>query len=283
MADPARLVAGITSVASLPTIFTRLNDAINDPRSTTQELSRIINEDTAISARILRVANSALYNFPSRIDTISQAIMVIGVNQLRDLVLACSVTKLFKDLPENVINMELFWRHSLACGVAARIVAGLRRETNVERFFVAGLLHDIGRLVLFSERGRQMVEAIDVARSQKELLFRMEKEVFGFDHAAVGGELLRVWKLPVRLVEAVSGHHRPGLAKQFPVEAAVVHLADVMTNALGLGTSGEQYVPPLNRQSWEQLALSADLLPKAMEQTLVQFDDAVKFILNDQK
>ena len=277
--DPAMLVRGVINVASLPTIYTKLSEAIADPRKNNKDFTKIINEDTAMAARLLRIANSALYNFPSKVDTVTHAITIIGTNQLRDLVLACSVIKLFQNVPEDLCTMESFWRHSVACGVCARVLAGLRREQNVERFFVAGLLHDIGRLIMFSELSQQMNEAYLYRKEQRCLLFQAEREIAGFDHATLGGLLLKAWQLPARLEEAVTFHHAPHKAKKFPQDAAILHVADILAHALQLGSAGENCVPPLAPNAWEQIDLPISVIGTVMGKAQIQYNDAVSFIL----
>lgn len=279
--DPALIVRGLTKVASLPTIFVKLDEAINSPRSTNKDLARIISEDTAMAARLLRIANSAMYNFPANIDTVSHAITVIGINQLRDLVLACSVIRMFDNLPKTLVSMESFWRHSIGCGIAARVLAGLRREANVERYFVTGLLHDIGRLIMFTELLNEYPVVFAERENSSELLFKVEQKLLDFDHAKLGGLLLQAWQLPERLAEAVACHHAPSKAKKFPIEAAVIHVADVIANALRLGSSGEKYVPPVNEQAWETTALPSTAIAAVVEQLEVQYNDAITFILGN--
>ncbi|VAW84820.1 hypothetical protein MNBD_GAMMA16-2314 [hydrothermal vent metagenome] len=278
--DPGRVIRGITKVASLPTIFVKLDEAMGNPRSTNKNYAAIINEDTAMTARLLRIANSALYNFPAKIETISHAITIIGTQQLRDLVLACSVIKMFENIPEEEVSMELFWRHSIAVGVTARILAGMRRENNVERFLIAGLLHDIGRLILFTEMTKQMQYVVKEAQETQQILFKVEKEVLGFDHAKLGGLLLKTWQLPDRLIDAVQYHHAPMRSKTYPIEASTIHLADIIVNALQLGTAGEHLVPPLNNNAWKQLNLEEDVLFTLKERLFIQYNDAVNFILS---
>jgi HD-like signal output (HDOD) protein len=148
-AIPGRLIQAVKDVPSLPAAFSRLNTAVEDPRCTTRDIETIVREDAPLSGRLLRLANSAYFGFPGRVDTIARAITLVGTRQLRDLVLATSVIDMFKGVPTAHITMESYWQHSVACGLAARILASLRREPNPEQFFVAGLLHDIGRLIMY--------------------------------------------------------------------------------------------------------------------------------------
>jgi HD-like signal output (HDOD) protein len=189
---------------SLPIIFNRLNEAVNNPRMSIADIGRIISEDVGLSARLLKIANSALYGFPAKIDTISRAVTIIGTQQLRDLALATVVLKIFKGIPPHLIHLEKFWLHSIACGITARILATYRRESNVERFFVAGMLHDVGRLLLCLKCPESMQECLMRAHEGGSTLVEVEKEVLGTDHAAVGGALVRHWSLPPSLEEVVT-------------------------------------------------------------------------------
>ncbi len=279
VASPRDLLRGYVEISSLPMIHLRLDEAINNPRKSMADIAKIIREDPGLTARLLRIVNSAFYNFPSRVETISQAVTIIGTQQLGALALATSVMQLFKGLPEGFVSMDSFWRHSVGCGLAARVLATLRRETNAERHFVAGVLHDIGRLVMFTKAVDVSREALTGARDGKKLLYDAERETFGFTHAVVGGVLLQTWKLPASLEEVVMFHHNPKAATKYPVEAAVIHVADIIAHAMELGGNGEQYVPPLDGEAWDKLGLPASALLTVMEQVERQFVDAVQIIL----
>ncbi len=279
--DAASLVASASEFAILPTVYFKVDEAINDPCKSNHHLSQIINEDAVLAAKLLRIANSALFNFPSRIDTISRAITVIGTQQLRDMVLSCSVIKTFNHLPADLVDMDSFWRHSMATAVAARLLATYCKELNVERYFVAGLLHDIGQLVLFSEIPDLICEVIQKARSMQLLLQDVELDMVGFTHADVGALLMKSWQLPECLEETVGYHHMPDSAKVSIKEVAIVHVADLMTTALQLGRSGEFYAPELNNEAWQSLGLSANVIPLIIQQLERQYQDAIRYILSD--
>ena len=273
------IVKSTLQVASLPTIYTKIEEAINSPHCSNQYLVDILSEDTALSAKLLRLANSAMFNFPSKIDSVSQAITIIGTQQLRALVLASSVMTMFKDIPEELINMESFWRHSVACAVCARVIASLRRAANIEYFFLAGLLHDIGRLVMFKEIPVEMSQAMQQAKSSEKLLFITEKELLGFTHAKLGGMLLKEWKLPTQLIESTAFHHTPRSSNEFKDEVAVVHVADIIANSMQLGSSGEHLVPTLDNQSWERIGLPDSIITTVLAELQKQYNIAVEFVL----
>ena len=278
MTEARDLMKGTLEIPSLPMIFTRIDEAVNNPRSSLADIGRVISEDSSLTARLLKIVNSAFYSFPSKIETISRAVTVVGTQQLRDLALATSVMKLFQGIPPDLINMEAFWKHSIACGVAARVLAAHKREANIERFFVAGILHDIGRLVLCMKDPDWMRSALGRCHASGELLYKVENEELGFDHASLGRVLLENWKLPASLVETVAYHHNPEAAARFPIEAAVVHLADIIAHAMQLGSSGERFVPPLSPLAWERAGMSAGQLPAAIEQIDRQYREAVEWM-----
>jgi len=279
--SPEALIAGDARVSSLPTIYTRLNEAIGQPRTPLSQIADIISEDAGLTARLLRLINSAFYGFPSRIETVSRAVMVVGAQQISDLAFATSVIRLFDGIDPGLVNMESFWKHSLACGVAARVLAAYRREANVERFFVAGVLHDIGRLVIYQKLPTEARDALARGATEAELLHAAERTVIGYDHAAVGRALLHAWKLPPSLQEVVAYHHAPREARRFPDETAIVHVADVIAHTLRLGNSGERFVPPLDGDAWDRVGLPASRLSAVADEVDRQFGESVAMIRPD--
>lgn len=274
-----QIIQRVSQVASLPQIFLKVEEVLEDPDSDAGDLARVIEGDPALTARLLRLVNSPIYGLAAKIEEVPSAVAVMGIAQLRELVLACSVLNAFNRLSDDVLDMELFWRHSIACGVLARGFAMQKKEANVERFLVAGLLHDIGRLVLITERPQKMVEALATARAQRALLFQVEQDQLGFTHAELGGQLLRHWALSERLVESTGWHHAPADAEKFPLDAAIVHVADVVVNGLAMGCSGETLVPALDPDAWNTLGLTVAELDQAVDTLQQQYRDAVAFIL----
>lgn len=270
----------ISDIPSLPILYIRLDETINHPRSSIADISAIISEDQGLTAKILKLANSPLFGHFGKIDTISRAVTILGVQQLRDLSLAVSVMGMFKNVTDYPLVMEQFWRHSIACGLAARALATSQRESNLERYFVAGILHDIGRLAFVLRIPDQYKALIEQSRRDNRLLLTIEQEQLGFDHAMLAGALLREWKLPLRVSEPVEYHHRFARAAHHPKDAALLHLADIIAHALQLGESGEIAVPPLDAEAWNQLEISTALLEPVIKQIEPQYV-ALTQILND--
>lgn len=277
-----RLVDETETVYSLPFFYDRLNEAINHPRSSVGDISRIITEDQGLTARLLKLANSPMFGYHARVDSITKAVTIIGTQQLRDLALAASVMGIFKGIPEELMNMTSFWKHSIACGIVARALATWRRELNVERFFVAGILHDVGQLVMCTSIPDTVREMLVESREREALHFVTERGRLGFDHAAVGGALLKKWKIPPTVAEPVTCHHRPAAAEQFPQETALIHVADVICQGLEFGFSGEWYVPPLDPAAWERLGMPVSTLGTILKQAEPQLEETFAILAEGQ-
>lgn len=275
---PQDLIEASPELGSPPMVYNRLMEVINHPRGGAGDVANVIRQDTALTARLLRLVNSAFFSFPKKIETVSQAVSVVGTSQVRDLSLATSITGLFENVPKDLIDVEGFWKHSLACGVAARVIAGLRNEGNVERFFVAGILHDVGRLVLLLRAPEVAREILDHALEKDLLLLEAETAVTGFDHARVGTVLMKHWSMPDVLQDALGYHHMPTKADRYPVEAATLHVADILAHALQIGGSGERYVPSISAGGWTKLGIDAGGIGFAIEEIDRQYSASVHLL-----
>ena len=281
LSSPRDFITEDETIFSLPKNYFQLQEALNDPDKTFQDIGDIISCDPALTARLLKIVNSPFFGFPSGIETISHAISIIGMNQLTDLALATLVIYQFQGIPNSLFNMQKFWRHSMACGVAARSIAEFRGEKNVERFYLAGILHDIGQLVILKKEPALARDAFFRSKEQQENIYQSERELMGFDHADVGGELLKAWELPPRLVEAVAFHHQPQAAKRYPFEAAVIHTSDYIVHVLKVGSDAEFSEPQLYSKSWDIIGLDADDFEFMKDKVKRQYEDLVRMFFGD--
>jgi len=272
--DARSLVASAAPLASLPAVYDRLSQALKNPKVSATKIAEIISEDASLVARLLRLVNSPFYGFHGRIETVSHAVGLVGTDQISELALATCVLRMFRGIPAQLIDMNAFWLHGLATGVAARVIGMRRGETNVERLFVAGILHDVGRLVMYQGLP-DIACGILSHRPDDELMVETERKLLGFDHADVGGELLLAWNLPDSLVAAAAFHHRPDLDPSAPMASATIHLADLVVHSLEVGNSGEPHVPPLNPEAWERLGLPLSALSSILEQTQFELRETV--------
>jgi len=265
--SPDTLISKSLELVSPPTTYTQLQALVHSDNASTDDISSIINTDPALTTRLLKVVNSPYYGFPSQISTISRAITIIGTNELVQLVLATSVINAFKGIPENLIKMDEFWQHSIACAVTASLIAKQCKLPATEHFFIAGLLQNIGSLVIYQTVPELAREAISSAQFGQEILYKAEQRVLGFDHADAGAALAQNWRLPESLIDVIRYHHTPSKATQYLTEAAVVHLADIMVTSTGIfGHSGDKHVPPLDSAAWTHLGLDEQQVPTIMRQ-----------------
>jgi len=245
-------------------IITQIERALNDPATTLDSLADIIEKDPALAARLLKLGNSAYFAFPQRLETVADAIRLIGIQQVQDLIQAARVVDAFQGISKELVSMESFWKHSLGCGIGARTLALARQTAHPEKMFLAGLLHDLGRLVLFSQAPEKAKEIFNLRKQRRMLLREAEQAVLNFDHARIGEELMRHWHYPPNLVQAVAYHHQPMAADVYATESSIVHVADYLVNAMQMGSSGERFVPPLNLNAWERVGLPIDRVESVM-------------------
>ncbi len=271
----SRLISKVKDIVSLPDIYQKLMEVIDNPLSSAADVADVISCDPGLTARLLRIVNSAFYSFPSKIDTVSRGVTILGTKELCDLALATSVINMFDGALSGLVDMNLFWNHSMGCGVFARKLALLRHEPNAERFFVMGILHDIGRLILLSHAPDIVRATIMRASLSRNALYVIEEQMLNFSHADVGAALLKAWRLPASHQEAVAFHHKPSKSRRFKLEAAIIHVADILATATTMGSSGNALVPGLVPGAWEQLEID----PSALTRIAQEADNEVRDLL----
>lgn len=274
------VLAAETSLTSLPDIYARIVEAIKSPRSSAAYIADVISKDVSLSAKLLQLVNGPFYGFPQKIDTLSRAVAIVGSNHLSNLALGISVSSLFSAIPTGVMDMTSFWRHSVACGTIARLLSGQVNGRNEERFFVAGLLHDIGRLVMLKHSPERYLTVMRRMATQEESICKAEREVWGFDHAELAGQLLRQWKFPAVLEATISLHHDP-IRSGALLEPAFVHLADIIAHAMGFAAE-RNYVPPLSPKAWDAVRLPVSALSLVILQMDHQLDEIMRIFCQDE-
>lgn len=241
-----QLVNKSDDLGSLPDVCIRLNAGIDDPHFSAKDLADILMLDTALSSTLLKIVNSAFYSFTTPIDTITRAITVVGITDLRNLVFAASAVGAFKNIASDLVDMNDFWIHSLYTAVSARCLAKHYSVLHPERLFVMGLLHDVGRLLMYHHMPKESSDVLMMTDNDATLVADAEKEVFGFTHAQVGAALLKKWRLPETIVEAVEHHHSYIKTGKSAFEANIIFLSNQMTAVLERGASVEGLMDELN-------------------------------------
>jgi putative nucleotidyltransferase with HDIG domain len=255
----------------VPSIVLEMNEVISNPLSTADQMAQVINKSPSLTAQLLRIVNSSFYGLPSPVDRVSLAVTLIGTRELSALALGISIMSLFKKIPGRLLNMQLFLQHSLACGIVSRLLAAHKAMRQTEQMFTSGLLHDIGRLVTFIHFPEDILSCMGHAARTGVSLVAAEKDQFGCHHGHIGKYMLHQWRLPLSFENNVCFHHEPADAPD-PAAAALIHVADLLVNALGIGSSGERCVPPLDPHAWEAAGLSPDGFETVVQQAVHQFN-----------
>lgn len=228
MTTPQELVACIEKLASLPAVYYRIRDLLNDPDSSVQELADAVSSDPAITARVLGVVNSVLYGFAGKIDTVGRAVNLMGMQQVHDLVLSTAVIGAFAGIQPTRLNMTRFWQECVFRGLAARTAARQLGLGDPERMFVEGLLADIGHLVMFQADPDNAEIARDTAIRKEIPLHEAEADIVGCNYAEVGAALAGAWHLPSSFATAIGAQLMPALGGPHVTEAALLHLANLI-------------------------------------------------------
>jgi putative nucleotidyltransferase with HDIG domain len=252
---------------------------VNNPKSSAKDLARVITDDQVLTARLLKLVNSSFYGFPQRISTVTAAIVLLGFDAIRNLLLTTSVFDLFAGKPKDgQLNREQFWDHSLGCAVGAKVIGNTLRHDKVEELFVSGLLHDIGKIVEMMFLPKDFARVAELVEKENLLIVDAETKVLGFSHAEIGQLLAERWNLPPKLVSVIACHHQPASGGRFMLESAIIHLADIFTRALNIGSGGDAKIPPLESSAWERLALGTRDIDPIMETMLSEFQDLARFM-----
>lgn len=253
----------------MPSTAFELNEIVEDPTASVHSIAEVVNKSPSLATLLLRIVNSSFYGFPSKINDISRAVTIIGTREITGLALGLSIVKSFKDIPEDILDMSSFLRHSIACGIMSRVLAANKNIQQTEQMFVSGLLHDIGRLIIYQYFPDQAKALLNLTSTSDKLLYQQENSLFGGNHTLIGKYLLKTWKLPLELENNIFFHHKPSEAHD-PIKAAIIHLADIMVNALRLGSSGERFVPTFDDKAWDNLDISPSILETIVRHTIHQ-------------
>lgn len=281
--DIQNLVNNVNNLVSLPEIALRVNEMVNDPDSNAENIAKVIAQDPGLSARLLKIANSPFYGLSTEVDSIPRAVTILGTQRIRDLVLSTTATHAFDGIPNELIDMQDFWHHSLYCGLLAQMLAKKSKKVKADSMFIAGLLHDVGQLIMFNQLPEKSHEALLILMEGSEDLdtYQAEQHVFGFDHTQVGFELLKKWHLSPLLQECIAFHHEPAKAKDFPAEASLINIANAVAvvaefNDTSVDDSDE--IPRIDPDSWEKAGISKDDLTGAINEVNEEIAEIEKIL-----
>lgn len=272
------VVKQLRDLPSLSAVVVELLSSIDDEDIDVHALGNKIALDQSLTAKTLRLANSSFYGMSSKVTSIHQAIAVLGFHSIRTLVTACAVTGGFPASPGSNFDFKSFWRHSVGTAVCAKILAA-QRKLNPDAAFTAGLLHDIGTLVLATRLPDEYARMLAWRQQHDCTLVEAEQAVFGLDHAEVGAALCAYWKFPEQMQSAVAQHHQDefGTPVALPL---VIHAANTIAHALDLSEQEDDLAPPMSQAVFDALALSEPEWTRLFAQTESTYHEMCQILMN---
>ncbi|MCP3898374.1 MAG: HDOD domain-containing protein [Desulfobacteraceae bacterium] len=275
-------LAKIKNLPTLPLVTSNVIKLIQNPDSTAYELAEAISQDQSLATKVLKTANSAYYGFPGKITTINYAVVVLGLNNIKNIVLSTSIMEQFAKTDETpLFDRKDFWKHSLLCGMISKKISEHMGIKNSEEMFMCGLLHDFGKLILDNFLHDEFVLALELARDKKISLLKAENKIFTFNHSGIGALLLKKWNLPPSLVKAVEFHHYPDESLNAFRTASIVHVADYLCRKNSIGSGGDKILPQLNKKSFKLTGLTSELIKTMSIQIAKEFESATSFLHED--
>ena len=273
-----RITEKIIGLPTLPTVISKMIELVDNPKTSAASLANLISTDQALTARILKMANSAYYGFSREIFTVNMAIVIMGFNAVKEMGLSLSVYDMFKDL-SNIRHFDVtqYWQHSIGCGVASKMMARRFRYNVIGESFVSGLLHDIGKIVINQYLHKEFIQIMNRIADNNENLDDVEMELLGTHHGEVGGWLSDRWRLPVIISEAIKYHHIPWKSKKNPVLVAIVNMANYICHISGIGASGRPVPLEIDERTWNifennNIPIGIDTIAELQNEFYIEFD-----------
>lgn len=252
-------ILAVKDLPTLPTVLDEVSKLIEDETSSPEQVARIIARDQVLSAKVLKMVNSPIYGFPRRINTVQHALVLLGLNVIRGLIISTSV---FDIMTKSMVGL---WEHSVGCAFVCSTLAQSLGFKDPEEYAVTGLLHDIGKVVV-SVQIPELKDEVESIVLQEDLSYlQAEKKRLGFGHDRVNAWLADHWNLPLTIREGLAYHHRPRSAQYYPHFAHLVHVGDFITKVLEVGSGGDDQVPRLERASLNALGISFKKLGRIMD------------------
>ena len=280
---PEDLVSRTADLVSLPDIYIRLKTVVDDPESSMADVAAVVANDPALTARLLKIANSPYFGFPAKITTVARATSLLGTQQIHDLVLATTVAEAFSGIPSELISMQDFWSNSIRCGLLCRRLAQECNVLDSERLFVEGLLHDVGHLIMYQGLPEASAAALLESQQQDKPLFLVERELIGCDYAQVGFALMRSWHFPPGLIESVRYQNEPARAEDFPLEVAIMHIAVRLKQHAIAEAEATGGMPRIDAAAWQVTGLAQEVIEPVCAAAAEQLATTIDMLFPDKR
>ncbi|UCG11684.1 MAG: HDOD domain-containing protein [Deltaproteobacteria bacterium] len=270
-------VEQLSSLPTLPNLLKRLNQMIKNPKISMDAFGKELSKDQVLTSKLLKLVNSSFYGFPGRISTVTHALVLLGYDALKGLIITSNI---FENLPPEAYSL---WRHSIAVSLASRVIARELSLPDIEEFAVAGLLHDIGKVILHIEAPEEYRAVIKHVLTAEQPIWQAESEILGFDHANIGLWICENWTLPAKLTIPIGYHHMPGTSKGHKIGVAVVSLADILVRGMGSGAEDDLPLEAADPILEEQFPLTLEQIHKFIEEIEPEIESLQNLAPEDMK
>ena len=270
----------IDRMPPLSPVVHKINEVANDVKSSAQQLTDVIQLDPVLTAKVIRMVNSAYFGLTQEVKSLKQAVVMMGINTIKNVALSSAFLSKVYLKGSTTLNGQDFWKHSLGVGVAAKLLA---RRLGVdpkltEEYFIAGLIHDIGEVLINNFFPEEMNKVLELASKQEELFTEIEKRVVGFTHEEIGIAIGKKWKFANNLLYAVGRHHQPVTTGPSGVFSMVTGIADSYIKTLQIGFSGNYRPEPVPEEVWKTLSLTEEQVLQTLSTINDEIEKAVVFL-----
>jgi HD-like signal output (HDOD) protein len=270
------ILQGIDNFPTLPTIYYKLTEVMEKPNSTANDAAEIITRDPSATAKILKTANSSIYGFYGKIDSISKAIFYLGFEEVRNIIILLSLIELLPNNKTNYfINPVEFWKHSIAVGIITRNLGTILGINKLENYFVAGVIHDLGKILFFNYINEEYLKVIRYINEKNVGLMEAETNVLGINHSVAGEMLAEKWKLPTSLKNAIRHHYSGMIAGEVDVLVGCVHIANISAQMFGFGQTTLGRVPEPNYEVWSKLNFPKNTFSSIMDKVYKEYNESL--------
>jgi len=270
----------ISTIPTLSVIIDKIARLLENPRTSAEEIGKAITTDQSLASKVLKLVNSAFYGFPGKISTITHAVVILGFSTVKNIVLTASIFEAFtkQGAAKSDFDMEKFWLHSIGCGAASQAIAKCIGFKEKEECFIAGLIHDIGKIILCYYFPEEFKAVLNNAHEKKILFLESEKQTLGITHEEIGSIITLRWNLPDNLQEVVHFHHNPLPTQENYSITGIVHTADILVRAMGIGNAGDNRMPLISQSVWKNLGFEQFALEQLLESIDDEFEKATIFM-----
>jgi putative nucleotidyltransferase with HDIG domain len=269
----------ITDLPTLPTVFLKVMSMMRNPNIPMKEIATTLEADPAISVKLLRLINSSFYGLARKVDSVHQAIVLLGANTLKNVVISVSIFKSVGDQNEQTsFDRTAFWKHSIACGMVGRFLEDKLDLGRSEEGFIAGVIHDIGKIVLDRYFHPDLAAVMKAVDAENLTFHSAERKVLGITHTEIGAHLAEKWQLPEHLVAVIAQHHNIDPESEHAKLAAIVHLADITTRKFSFGSGGDDLIPKTDPSVWDVLDITEENLAEWNEDMEAEIDKSKEML-----